>query len=82
MKKTGYKLLRRGALMAGIILVLCARLSICRQSKDESDEWRIRENLTTRLGSEWYKIGVLSRELSAMPMCLLRSGTLASSLLS
>lgn len=66
MKKTVYKLLRRGALMTGIILVLCPDCLFAARSKDESDEWRIRENLTTRLGSEWYKIGVLSRELSAI----------------
>jgi tetratricopeptide (TPR) repeat protein len=34
--------------------------------KDSTDVWQIRENLVTRLGGEWYKIGVLRNELGNM----------------
>ncbi|MBD3344841.1 MAG: tetratricopeptide repeat protein [Chitinivibrionales bacterium] len=30
----------------------------------QTDEWRVRQNLASRLEAEWYKIGILNRELS------------------
>lgn len=46
---------------------LAALLALPCMAKDaKSDDWRVRENLVTRLSGEWYKIGVLSRELSSL----------------
>jgi TolA-binding protein len=49
---------------AGILLVLLSLL--CLAKPVQKDDWRIRENLVTRLSGEWYKINVLTRDLSSV----------------
>jgi TolA-binding protein len=49
---------------AGIMLALLSLL--CYAKPAQKDDWRIRENLVTRLSGEWYKIKVLTRELSSV----------------
>ncbi len=65
MKKTVFNLLKRGALIAGVALALCPDC-LFGKPKEETDVWQIRENLILRFGSEWNKIEMLSRELSAV----------------
>jgi TolA-binding protein len=48
--------------VAGILLALLSLL--CSAKPLQKDDWRTRENLVTRLSGEWYKINVLTRELS------------------
>ena len=51
-------------LAAGLFL---ASLSTCPEAKPrKEDVWKTRENLAMRLAAEWYKINVLSRELSSI----------------
>jgi TolA-binding protein len=49
---------------AGILLVLLS--SLCLAKPAQKEDWRIRENLVTRLSGELYKINVLTRELSSV----------------
>lgn len=43
------------------MLLLCPWLSVAREKQDT--QWQVRENLMLRLSAEWYKLGVLTREL-------------------
>lgn len=36
------------------------------RSDKQAEVWRVRENMTTRFGAEWHKIGVLRRELNGI----------------
>ena len=60
-----YTLSRRHfPLIAAIFVVLLSIL--CGYAKEKSrDAWQTREHLLTRLGGEWYKIGVLVNELNS-----------------
>jgi TolA-binding protein len=49
---------------AGAMLLLVA--SLCLFAQEKADDWRMRESITARLCGEWYKINVLTRELSSV----------------
>ncbi|MBD3422693.1 MAG: tetratricopeptide repeat protein [Chitinivibrionales bacterium] len=57
------KALKQAIFSIGMLFMLCA-LDVAAQHA--RDEWQIRENLAVRLGAEWYKIGVLNRELAGI----------------
>jgi TolA-binding protein len=48
------------------IALIALLLLPCIAKDAKKDEWRIRENLATRLSGEWFKINVLTRELSSV----------------
>jgi TolA-binding protein len=50
---------------AGIIPCLEPGGSVAKNAK-QADVWMVRENMTNRFGAEWYKIGMLHRELNGL----------------
>ena len=50
------------------VLLLSAAMGVyhIHAKQTEEDIWKVKENLTFRLGSEWYKMEILSREISSL----------------
>ena len=60
---------QRTGILAGIVAAgaVCALLPVASVAKEaKKEDWRVRENLVTRLSGELYKINVLTRELSSV----------------